>query len=480
LWNQVESELEARFLAGLQSWAAAGGSRRTLSLAGRVNGKRTADLRIVAGDGSVVHWQVILQNTIKETRPDVVFRRLDAAPLDVAVYLDGYAYHAAPQVNRLADDAAKRARLRAHGRVVFQLTWDDIDGWGKADPDSPVCRPYKGKAQEAARGTYLQLGEDPAELAGLIWTNPVHTLMAFLSDPDAERWRRRAEAAVAGLLRQPNAERRQAGPDSVGHALVAALRGEALPPDSAVGDLVLVRARDDNDCPLTAVVDSRTYSWTGFTVVDDRLDTIEADRRAHERRWQAWLYWGNLLQFLSYGEGDGGQLAYTELDGFDPSALAITGGIGLLDSLSRLPLDDDDAVPVESPERTRTEPETRPAVEPQLVTGAGSRAKPPVAADPDWAQALDLLDPDEPGLAELARALIERGVPAPEVGYELGTKAWQAELAWPFDKVGVVLAGDDQEARDRDQAYKAEGWDVRDAARWPAEELAARITGGGV
>lgn len=474
LWNQVESELEARFLAGLQSWAAAGGNRRTLGLAGRVNGKRTADLRIVAADGSVVHWQVILQNTIKETRPDVVFKRLDAAPLDVAVYLDGYAYHAAPQVNRLADDAAKRARLRAHGRVVFQLTWDDIDAWGKADSGSPVWLPYKGKAQEAARGTYLQLHEDPADLAGLIWTNPVHTLTAFLADPDGERWRLRAEAAVAGLLRQPNAERRQAGPDGVGRLLLAALRGDALPAASAVGDLVLVRARDDNDGPLTVVVDARTRAWTAFTIVDDRLATIETNEQAHERRWQAWLYWGNLLQFLSYGEGDGGQLAYTELDGFDPSALAIAGGIGLLDSLSRLPLDDGDgdggaAVSAESPESAHAEARAE----------TGTLTKPPAAAEPAWAEALDLLDPDEPGLAVLAHALVEYGVPAPEVGYELGTKAWQAELAWPAVKVGVVLAGDDQEARDRDEAYKAAGWDVREAPRWPPGDLATRITRGG-
>jgi hypothetical protein len=46
----------------------------------------------------------------------------------VAVYLDGYAYHASPEINRLAGDAVKCARLRARGRVVFQLTWDDL-GW---------------------------------------------------------------------------------------------------------------------------------------------------------------------------------------------------------------------------------------------------------------------------------------------------------------------------------------------------------------
>ena len=74
-----------------------------------------------------MHWQVTLQNTIEGTRPDVLFKRVDAAPLAVAVYLDGYAYHAAPDKNRLANDADKRARLRAEGTVVFQLNWDDVN-----------------------------------------------------------------------------------------------------------------------------------------------------------------------------------------------------------------------------------------------------------------------------------------------------------------------------------------------------------------
>ena len=33
-------------------------------------------------------------------------------------------------------------------------------------------------------------------------------------------------------------------------------------------------------------------------MIDDRRATIVADEQAHERRWAAWLYWGNLIQFL--------------------------------------------------------------------------------------------------------------------------------------------------------------------------------------
>ena len=49
-----------------------------------------------AGEEQLVHWQVRLQNTIDGAEPDVEFKRVDAAPLTVAVYLDGYRYHAGP------------------------------------------------------------------------------------------------------------------------------------------------------------------------------------------------------------------------------------------------------------------------------------------------------------------------------------------------------------------------------------------------
>src|SRR5262249_14584753 len=127
-----------------------------------------------------------------------------------------------------------------------------------------------------------------------------------------------------------------------------------------------------------------------------------------------------------------------------------------------------------------------------------SGSTPPAAGaaadDPAWREALHLLDPDEPGLADLAHALADRCVAAPDVGSELGEAGWQAELAWPSARVGVVLApplgtghGDtvttpadragliDPEFADRDAAYAAAGWDVRTAAGWNADELAAAV-----
>jgi hypothetical protein len=227
LWHQVESELEARFAKALEDWATEEAPYVLYRRGALLDGHRTAELHISRPDGELVHWQLRLQNTIAGTTPDVEFRRADAAPLTVAVYLDGYRYHAAPDTDRLAADADQRAGLRADGAVVFQLNWDDVNA---AAGDTPAgagggtlpWHPYQGNAESAARAAYANLRGDPAELPGLIWTTPVRTLLAFLTDPDRAAWGRRAQAAAAGLLRQPGAESIRADqPDIAGRVLAA-------------------------------------------------------------------------------------------------------------------------------------------------------------------------------------------------------------------------------------------------------------------
>ncbi|MFV2211353.1 DEAD/DEAH box helicase [Actinomadura sp. LOL_016] len=496
LWDQVESELEARFLEGMERWALRDDTPATFSRGPVVGGRKTADLRFRvpdpdAGEGAakVVRWRVTLQNTIRGTRPDVVFRRVDDETQQVSVYLDGYAYHASPDINRLADDAAKRARLRAHRGVVFQLTWKDLDEWearAHAPREGGVedYEPYAGNAQRAAKEIYRKSGGNPDELAGRMWTNPVDTLFAYLAEPDPRGWLRRAEAVTAGVLQSRlRTGQTTSGRSGVGARVNAALRGEPLPAPER-GPVAVCAAG-----PLTVILDQTTAGapqWSGFVVVDDRDATIRADTDAHKGRWQDWLYWGNLLQFLDYGPGDGAQLALSDIDGFDAALLAAAGGDGLVSALSLLPLDedlrDDDPREETAPPRTLEPAATVPDAPTSAAAAETSAAPEPVAdeSSESWLDILDLLDPDDAALAAFVRDLAAAGVPAPSdehVGYELGDGAWQAELAWPDAKVGIVLAGDDDEARRRDDAYRTAGWDVRTVTGWTREELAERIEG---
>ena len=454
LGKQVDSELECQFVEGLRSWCADPRTPGNLGPETVVGGKAMLHLRIDSPDRTqVVHWQVELQHNLEDQIPDVMFSRLDGPPLRVAVYLDGYRYHASPTKNRVAADARKRMRLRADGMFVFQLTWDDVINHAGRSRDDHPWQPYLGTAQHAARRHHQRAGGRGEELDELIWTNPMRTLLAFLGEPDPEQWRPRAEAVTVGLLAHEPGRRLMVTTDSdrASECLAAALRGATLPASSA-GKITVVRHTDLAGCTMVIAIDQRDTGaavLSGFVVLDDRTATIDADPKAHRERWAHWLRWGDILQFLGSGRGDGMQLALTDVDLVDPALLAVSGGTGAFVVLR----------PKES------------AVDSAPIAR--------IPMDVQWREALELLDPDEPGLAVLTRALAERGVPIPTVGFELDGEGWQAELAWPECKVAVVVElaahGAAEEQNRRDAAFRQAGWDARPAKGWSAESLALRI-----
>ncbi|UUN29684.1 DEAD/DEAH box helicase [Streptomyces sp. FIT100] len=466
LVHQVESELEALFRRGLLEWAdrVDDVSVRTALTA---DGTRDTNLRFTAPDGTVRGWQMETQTPLGFTRPDVVFRSTDD-DRKVAVYLDGYRYHASSAHLTAEEDAAKRTRLRADGWQVFQLTWDDVQAWtGRSVPHAdPVWKPYPNTAQKTAMDVHRRMhAGDTRDLTRLVWANPVETLIGYLTDPDPGAWRRRVQSALAGFAAVSATSRALADGAETGRRISEALHGRRLA--GGQGAVQVMATRDASGCPLTITLDLRRGQsgavWTALTVLDDSPDTVASDETAHRRRWQAWLYWSNLIQFLDAGEGDGVQLTTGMLPGFDPAELAVTGGAGWLTSQRRA-----HTPAPEAPE---------PAVDRQGLEAAA------LVRDPGWDEVVEFLV-DDPGLDALAGALANRGVPAPEAGYELGAAAWPAELAWPERRVGVVLAhrpdpgsSRDIDAEQRDAAYRDAGWQVRTATAWNADELAALVRG---
>ena len=182
---------------------------------------------------------------------------------------------------------------------------------------------------------------------------------------------------------------------------MASLLGQPLPAGGD-GPIGLAQVTDDNDCAVTVILDPRAKSeenplggWTALTVLDDRLATISADTKAHRRRWAAWLYWGNIVQFLSDGAGDGDQIAYTNLELFDPhllvSALKVASSSGLRTyySLNR-----------------RSQAEATP-----WAASLSQTPVPPAGMDVSWP--VDIIAPE---VGPLAHRLAGLGVPAPARG----------------------------------------------------------------
>ncbi len=484
LWDQVESELEGRFLGALERWAQEGGAARTFRREGEDAGRKKAVLQLDTGK-EVVSWDVILQNTIERTRPDVVFRRRDSARQQVAVYLDGYRYHAAPDKNRIAGDAAKRAWLRSQDITVFQLTWDDVEFLEKGKDaavvrkGSPVWEPYGTRGRMAAQQMFS--GADPKELERLTWVSPAVTLFAYLTDPDDKAWASRAAGLVAGIAGTRGKDQTQLPGLDLAPRFTSVLEGEPLPDPVRRGDCQVVRGHDDTGLRTVVVRKLPEKVYSGFVVLDDRDETVTADEEAHKNRWKAWLYWGNLLQFLPGQNGDGAQLALSTSGTFDAAALSAFGGHSLDTSLATHPptteeieeLLGDTLVLTSAPEPAQTAVETS---EPDHTFVA--------TVDPAWDQARKWMETEDPALLELAEELSRRGAAAPEVGHELeGPGMWVAELAWPDRGVAVVLPAQFHGSTDdRDRcvdAYHAAGWHVREAADWDVSELSAMLAGAG-
>ncbi|WP_326550099.1 DEAD/DEAH box helicase [Micromonospora sp. NBC_01813] len=464
--QQVESDLEARFLAALREWATV-----TDDVALDEDGHASGHLRFTSG-ADIVHWRLTAQQQVSGTRTDFTFTRVDGPTQSVKVYLEGYRYHATREHNRIATDAAQRTRLRADGHAVFQITWADIDLFeGRTTNADPVWPPYAGMAQEQAKTAYEQYGGQRVDLPRAVFANPIDTMIAYLRDPDAGRWARRANALVTGLLATPGTVPIIA--TGKRHVLAAALRAELARHGTDTGhgadgqhaSVHLYRAHDPTGLPIIVALDAAEpdrLRWSALVVLDDAEAVLDTD--AHKQRWRAWLYWTNITQFLPYSGGDGVQLAASRAAEFEVETLAICGGPGEIDTLSgRYQM-----------------PEAAPA-----PTTVGADAMQP-RRDTTWDEdILEILreEPDESAdLLRLAEKLAARGKRAPVFGYELGSGRWLADFGWADSDVKIAVVhhdatADSDEARRRDEAYIDAGWTVRTAEDWLAhlDELIARL-----
>src|SRR5699024_14304 len=77
--------------------------------------------------GSRIAWRLTPQVPLERTKPDFLLQCEAVNIPDIAIYTDGRAFHASSAVNRLADDAAKRAWVRSQGHLVVAVTNADVE-----------------------------------------------------------------------------------------------------------------------------------------------------------------------------------------------------------------------------------------------------------------------------------------------------------------------------------------------------------------
>lgn len=450
-----ESELERRFRVALRDWVASQEPDKDISLT-TVPGKRpynAFELRLEL-NGDRARYRIDEQEgltTSPSSIPDYTIRRMDRRGRQVVVYLDGYQFHAsaAHGQNHVALDAAKRRAARDDGNLVWNLVWRDVEEFHRAVLNDPPRNPQplnllRGGARAIAQHVQHQTG-------GLydvdaLNQNPMALLLDYLARPDDRHWERVALSAVAGLALEAQTSPVH-GAGQLDGVVRAALAGAPLPaPASASEPMVALagRAVTADDLPISLLLDLRHGTpederWTVIAALDDAL---AGDETIHHKRWQDWLHWANVLQFVGGPTRDVVISATSEATDFPIDDLYLVDSVHLAQP----------ATPA------------APATEPTAAIDVSSE---PVAVasglSPEMEEELDLLEDD--AVRDLVRMVLERGAPPFVAGYERGGEPLEA--AWPDLEVAVLRTGS-VEASDG-------GWDARPVTDWSPEDLMAEL-----
>ena len=112
-----ESSLELHFRAAFST------RLHQMGASSGVTPEKAGDVVRATVDGNP--WDLEPQVRLHGCRPDFVLTSPHVGS-PVAIFTDGYEYHASPSCHRLADAARKRADLRAHGIEVIAVTYSDL------------------------------------------------------------------------------------------------------------------------------------------------------------------------------------------------------------------------------------------------------------------------------------------------------------------------------------------------------------------
>ncbi|GGC73854.1 DEAD/DEAH box helicase [Hoyosella rhizosphaerae] len=232
--------------------------------------------------GSANRWTLRPQENILGSKPDFVLTSRNPGVPPTAIFTDGWAYHASPTHNRVADDAEKRRNLRDGGYQVVAVTHEDVEG---TQPESPALH------TEAIRKV-LQLAGDRLSKSAidLAFRNAVDLLVAWVQNPTKQS---RAQLAdwlpMISLVSTSKTGVRATGGNTAALAL-AALNNSLEP--SAQGETFVWH----NSGFATAIrMPSSSRMPTEVAVIFDDDDTaLTLDSKL---AWREWLRWANLLNF---------------------------------------------------------------------------------------------------------------------------------------------------------------------------------------
>jgi ATP-dependent helicase YprA (DUF1998 family) len=350
--------------------------------------------------GGIRQWTLEPQVQMHGCRPDFVLRSSQGGLPAVAVFTDGWLYHASPAHNRIADDGRKRQNLRDSGVIVLGITAKDVARAENRILDAPAWL-HDGIIAELMRsGATFRPQNVEAVRRG-----PVDFLLSWIQNPDVDGFRGLANQIpflfAGGAQRFPI----DTAADLAHEAALLLLDPEHVPPAGGSDGASWWWNVGSAGC-LTRV---RGAILETALIVDDRADHL-ADNDHAADGWREWLRIANALSLRE-----------------QPTIVTA--------------LSDADAGTVSD----RAEPPIVREIESDLVW------------NPEWRSVHDLVaTAAERAFAEqLAQRDTEQILPVPVVGYETddGTPI---DFAWPDKKIAVFLDLDTGDPR----VMELDGWRV--------------------
>lgn len=425
--NVEESELERLFKVALRTWAEHPQNPSVTFRQAAGRGRFDAFELLFERDGTTTRYRIEEQlglGTTPSTTPDFVITREDARGTPIAVYLDGYQYHASPEINHLAADAAKRRGIRIAGHLVWSMTWDDVKAFFDAASREDLRPPAATRLLEAGArriAEHRRLDQAGRFDIDVLDRDPMLLLVSLLADPDRDQWESLALSAVTGAFSDAH-DRGGSAASNIETAMRTAIRSGTLTP--AGDDIVAATWSTANGLSLHLFLprtDSDKERWTVVAAIADADHDVRSS--GHQQRWRDWLRWSNVLQLLqSDHRREAVICARSEADDIDLDQLWIV------------------TPPTET--ATATAPET-PVESVQLST--------------EMIEELDFVDDDS--TRDLVRNALQAGAPDFVAGYELDGQP--IEAAWETQRVGVLVSDD----------RTADNWTLRPAADWTLDEL---------
>ena len=230
-------------------------------------------------------WTLVPQEQLPNCRPDFVLTTQDVNVPRVAIFTDGWLFHASAGHNRLADDAAKREELRDAGFHVMAITWEDLD----PAAGTPQVPSWLDKGTSARVMTQFSLR--PAVLR-LIELDPVSQLMEWVHNPQPDEWARLGEA-LPWLLASSSASVDIAADTSVGQRAARDLVDMGPVPSDASGNPAWLH-RDGFLSVASRVMDPSLGMASGVEmaiILDNRESALS---KTDNGGWRAWLRLANL------------------------------------------------------------------------------------------------------------------------------------------------------------------------------------------